>query len=320
MKTLIRTCVLAVAAGTVALVAGILVADIRLPSLSPAALVFGDGKVEITFVGDIMLDRYIRDNRHPDSYYMLASDFTPRFYQSDLVVGNLEGTITNATSVSSNTSIGDAGNTKFTFAPQSLSFFTNHSFDLISLGNNHSRDFGTDGVRQTKSFLQQGGIAHIGDPTNPTETYTVTRDGVTMTFLAFNQFGDQTVTETTDAIRSHATASDWVIVYSHWGSEYTDQPTDTQRYYAQSFADAGADIIIGSHPHVWQPRNTIDDTVVYYSLGNFVFDQFFERDVRCGGVVTLMLTNDQIVTQNVTNSFITKKPTVRNQQCGIDIS
>lgn len=317
MKIFLKISALTVVAAIVAVVAGVAVSDTRLPPLSPASLLFGDDDVQITFVGDIMLDRYLRDTHHPDNYYLIASDFTPLFYRSDMVVGNLEGTITSATSVSSNTYIGDSGNTQFTFAPQSLSFFTNHSFDLVSIGNNHITDFGRDGIKQTKNYLDQSGIAYIGDPLNPVDTHTKSINGITTTFLSFNQFAHQSVEQTTQAIRQHAPTSDWVIVYAHWGDEYQHAPSETQQRYARAFADAGADIIIGSHPHVWQRREQIDDTIIYYSLGNFIFDQFFSSTVRCGGVVTLTLTEEEVADEKVREAFITKDGTVKHQDCGI---
>jgi len=317
MKTTLKITGATLGAIIVAATAGLLVSDTRIPLTSSLASLFDDD-VRVTFVGDIMLDRYLRRMHHPDGYHSIASAFTPLFYDSDIVVGNLEGPITDHQSVSRNTSVGDINNTRFTFAPESVSFLTNHSFDVVSIGNNHIRDFGVDGVLQTKQYLDANDIAYVGDPFNPAKPHRVTKNGITITFLSYNQFGSQSVASTSEAIAQHNTNSDWIVVYAHWGGEYQNTPTQQQRGIASTFANAGADIIIGSHPHVWQPHETIQDTHVYYSLGNFVFDQFFSANVRCGGVVSLTLSEESIVERNGAEAHITKKGTVERRRCGID--
>lgn len=320
MKTVIRTTLLSLAAATAAVVVGVLVSDVTLPSFSPGAIFSEDRTVRLTFVGDIMLDRYIRQQHHPDQYHAIASEFTPLFYQSDLVMGNLEGTITRASSTSKNTYIGDAGNTRFTFAPKSTAFLTSHDFDLVSIGNNHIRDFGPSGIEQTKTHLDESNIAFIGDPTDPTNSYRLQRDGISVAITTFNQFGSQSHKATERAIRELARGNDWVIVYTHWGTEYASQPNQYQQQTARAFARAGADLVIGSHPHVWQPRRTILDTTVYYSLGNFVFDQFFSRPVRCGGVLSLTLNETGVVEETVADAYMTTDGIVRKRPCGINAS
>ena len=84
--------------------------------------------------------------------------------------------------------------------------------------------------------------------------------------------------------------SDIEIVYIHWGTEYGPVHTQTQRAYAELFAQLGAELVIGHHPHVVQDIERIDDTLVFYSLGNFIFDQYFSTEVQQG----LLLSFDPI--------------------------
>ena len=84
-----------------------------------------------------------------------------------------------------------------------------------------------------------------------------------------------------------------VIVYAHWGEEYSPV-TSSVRNAATLFAKSGAEVIVGSHPHIILPSEKIGDAVVYYSLGNFIFDQYWDSEVRTGLVLELNIKNRQI--------------------------
>jgi poly-gamma-glutamate synthesis protein (capsule biosynthesis protein) len=89
--------------------------------------------------------------------------------------------------------------------------------------------------------------------------------------------------------------SDQVIIFSHWGNEYEQKPTDQDISLAHSFIDHGADLVIGAHPHVIQSKEIYQGKYIYYSLGNFVFDQYFDDEVRCGLVLSFDLDKTKIV-------------------------
>lgn len=85
--------------------------------------------------------------------------------------------------------------------------------------------------------------------------------------------------------------ADLVLVHVHWGQEYDNEPNDRQKDLAKAIADAGADVIIGAHPHVLEPIEVYNGTVIFYSLGNFVFDQGWSR-TRDSALVQYHLMND----------------------------
>jgi len=246
-------------------------------------------RATIVFVGDIMLDRHIRRMMETHGALHVLGGVRPLLESADITAGNLEGPITDSASVSGGTKVGDLNNMRFTFPPPSASTLSSFGFDLVSIGNNHMRDFGTGGVESTKRHLSAAGISYIGDP-NGAELAPVIKEvnGITIAFVAFNEFlgwdPEWTVQGIRDAKRGGA---DLVVVMSHWGDEYIPEPPERVRAHFSQFKDAGANLIIGSHPHIIGIREDIDGMRVYYSLGNFVFDQYWNPEVRCGLAVTV---------------------------------
>lgn len=253
------------------------------------------GPVSITFVGDMMFDRYIRGQAEENGYEEILADVKERLQNVDLVVGNLEGPITNLTSVSTYDPA-DPNHYRFTFAPEVAELLTSHNIRLVSIGNNHIENFGTDGVDQTTDFLQNAGVQFIGHPKDPARMSTTTEiNGQLFSFTSYNYADSSTADKTIDEIsrlQASEPSPDWIIAYPHWGQEYSAQPSANQRDLARQFVDAGADLIVGAHPHVIQYKEIYKDTPIYYSLGNFVFDQYFSPDVRCGLLLTTFFSPD----------------------------
>lgn len=245
----------------------------------------------ILFVGDLMFDRYIRTVLERGGEEMVLEGVAPLLTSADLTVGNLEGPITTNPSQSQGTRVGDLTNMRFTFSPSVTELLRTHGFDLVSIGNNHIQDFDTAGVRATTNYLTAAGLHYVGDPTGRSPEPVVQEiQGIAVAFVAYSDFvgGDaarvRSVLETTDA--------DVIVVLAHWGNEYEAEPPQRIRDLAHSFAEAGADLIIGSHSHVIGSVEDIGSTRVYYSLGNFVFDQYFEPSVRCGLAVKVTLIKE----------------------------
>jgi poly-gamma-glutamate capsule biosynthesis protein CapA/YwtB (metallophosphatase superfamily) len=112
---------------------------------------------------------------------------------------------------------------------------------------------------------------------------------IRITFISFNQFLGGNEANTISRIQNVASTSDVVIVLAHWGEEYQEQPPPYVSKWAHAFVDAGADAVFGSHPHVIGDIEEYRGATIYYSLGNFVFDQYWESRVRCGLGVGLFL-------------------------------
>jgi poly-gamma-glutamate synthesis protein (capsule biosynthesis protein) len=238
------------------------------------------------FVGDMMFDRTIRfmaEEEGGDYFFACVADYLKGF---DAVVGNLEGPITANSSVSRTTRPGDDGNTTFTFPTSTAGLLARNGVTAVSLANNHILDFGRAGVGETRAGLRSAGIGYFGDPLDPLAKSTIVRvGGFDVALIGFNQFlGVDSVAGTVAEIARLRGTVDHVIVFAHWGDEYVPA-NEFQKFAAHAFVDAGADAVIGAHPHVVQEHETYKGALIYYSLGNFIFDQYWEESVRRGMVL-----------------------------------
>ena len=253
-------------------------------------------KVSILFLGDVMLDRYNRIliGRHGVGYF--TEKIERLFWGQDLNVVNLEGPITREQSVSVGKSVEDPNHFRFTFDPeQTVNFLQANRINLVNIGNNHILNFHNEGLEQTEDVLREGGISYFGNPLDLEKIVIVKNmNNRQIAFVNYNQFGKFTVADTVKIIQEVKHKTDFVIVYTHWGREYELVENDRQRNKAHQFIDAGADLIMGSHPHVVQPIEIYQGKVIFYSLGNFVFDQYFSEDVKSILGVGVLLEDDKI--------------------------
>lgn len=162
--------------------------------------------------------------------------------------------------------------------------------DIVTMANNHILDFGPDGIADSLAALDAAGILHVGageDLEQAKKLETVAVNGKTIGFLGASRVymssswaagpGHPGVFSTYDpaqliaAIKEARELCDYLVVYVHWGVERETTPQSYQRTMGRQFIDAGADIVIGSHPHVLQETEYYDGKPIVHSLGNFVF-------------------------------------------------
>ena len=256
----------------------------------------------VLFAGDMMFDRSIRttiesrarnEGGLPTEALAKAGDFIfscidPLLAKHDLVVANLEGPITAYKSVSATSTPGDGNNYTFTFPPATAPLLHAHNIRVVNLGNNHMLNFGRVGYVSTKEYLSQAGVSFFGDVPGDSMIYHTAPNGVPLAFVGFNDFGGS-ASSTLAYIKEARARGDMPIVYTHWGEEYMPA-TDREKLLAHEFIDAGAEIVIGSHPHVVQEREIYHSKLIYYSLGNFIFDQYWNNDVSHGLMIEVILT------------------------------
>lgn len=241
--------------------------------------------IKIVFVGDMMFDRYIRTKAEEQSYQFLLEQVEPLFETTDLVVGNLEAPITDFDSVSQKTATTSATHYTFTSDPEIATVLSKYPF-VANLGNNHIANFRAEGIDQTEEYLSAAQIPYFGQTGHGSPTYTIAElDGLKIALINYNQFVTDSERQTMSDLQLLADSTDLQIVYTHWGIEYEPEARPVISTLAHQFVDAGADMIIGSHPHVIQNYELYKDVSIYYSLGNFVFDQYFSTEVRTGLVV-----------------------------------
>lgn len=238
--------------------------------------------VVINAVGDIMLAGSGAPLFRRTGYDYPFAAISATLRQGDLNIGNLESPIAR---------VGEeyAGK-KFRFRadPAAAAALQRAGFSHLSLANNHILDFGPGGLRETMATLDGLGISHAGagpDLGSARQESIVTVRGVRIALLAYSltypaEFyagGDRAGTAPgyenyyrADIARARK-SSDYVVVSFHWGAECAEFPKDYQRVTAHRAIDAGADVILGHHPHVLQGIEYYKSGVIFYSLGNFAF-------------------------------------------------
>jgi gamma-polyglutamate biosynthesis protein CapA len=241
----------------------------------------------IYFTGDVMLGRYVETLLARDQ--IKPFDFMRLFSSSSAVVINFESAIALPHRQT------PSGGMQFSTALASLAILDELSVTHASLANNHARDYGLSGYQNAFAELAARRITPFGDAAR-----------VATTSLTYIPYGEETigiiglhtlfVTPTAEALTplfaELAASSTIQIAYVHWGNEYQLTHSPAQGEFAKLLVDLGTDIIIGHHPHVTQDIELIDDVPVFYSLGNFIFDQYFSPEVQEGLVLGFTLTPD----------------------------
>ncbi len=167
---------------------------------------------------------------------------------------------------------------------RSIDGFTYAGVDVATLGNNHIGNYSEAGIEETKKHLSEAGILPVSTRAEYKEV-----KGTVFSFLAYNDIGSREagVPWAEEAIiqsdiRAARQRADVVIVSYHWGVEYVSEPTMRQRDLAHLAVDAGADVVLGNHPHWIQPVELYKDKFIVYAHGNFVFDQEWSEETKRG--------------------------------------
>lgn len=261
----------------------------------PLPVISEKPRAEVLFGGDMMFDRSIRVamQEHGDDFVL--SCLADTLAKADLVVANLEGPITDNPSVSVGSTPGGANNFTFTFPTSTAQLLKRHNVALVNLGNNHIMNFSRDGLLQTKRYLDEAGVKYFGDP-DAGESDRVARleiRGIPFSFVNWSDWTSDKTDHTVAQVREESEAGRVVVVYTHWGEEYIPA-TERTKILARQFVDAGADIVIGSHPHVIQEHEEYNGTHIYYSLGNMIFDQYWNEDVRTGLMLDVVFNGSDV--------------------------
>ncbi|GBF72866.1 hypothetical protein PA598K_01143 [Paenibacillus sp. 598K] len=244
-----------------------------------------DDEVTLSFVGDILLAASVEKLMREHGWDYPYAEALSYLSDADLTAGNLENPITRRGT--------PAEDKQYVFkgAPESLPALRDAGFDIVGLANNHTLDMGVVGLMDTMEHLDTAGIPHVGAGNDDVEAFApvvLEARGVKVAYLSVSRVlpvvawkadsDREGVAETYDpsravrAIKAANEQADLVIVMVHWGKERVDRPLDYQRQLARDYVDAGADLVIGSHPHVLQGFEQYNGKWIAYSLGNFIFN------------------------------------------------
>jgi len=279
--------------------------------------------ITLVFGGDVMLDRAVRNKVGPINYKIFDDSLIEFFSSADIAVINLEGPVTDLPSISAPAPFLAPESFSFTFDPQSLQELVRAGIDAVSVGNNHIRDRGPEGVRQSKIHLDAQSIAHFGLPNEEASLSTIIeKDETRFGLIAYNQFIPTVSDERfIELVQDLASTTAFTIVFPHWGNEYETIPTAKQALLARSFIDAGADLVVGAHPHVIQSFETYNNRAVAYSLGNLIFDQWFEEPVRNGVLLRITLDPDtRTYTTDAVCTYLNRDASTVSTPCSPDVA
>lgn len=238
----------------------------------------------LLFVGDVMLARGVGARmKAEDDWTYPFQKIAPTLRAANLTFGNLECPVSD---------IGSDRHHLYSFRadPKVIEGLKFAGFDVVSVANNHLYDWGRPALLDTLERLRAAGIRPVGAGANDLEAhYPVLVDlgGVRIAFLAYVNVVPREAAAGPDRagvawldsdrvlgdIRFARSLADLVIVSLHWGIEYMTRPEKSQVEFAHRMIDAGADLVVGGHPHVVQPLEEYHGRWIAYSLGNFVFDQ-----------------------------------------------
>ena len=264
-------------------------------------------EVSLVAVGDISfsrgVERMVKKQKDLNYPFLKIRDYLK---SADLVFGNLETPITEGPEIPDFEMV-------FRSNPGTEQTLKQAGFSVLSLANNHTPNFGEQGLKDTFNYLAEVGIKFVGAGNNEQEAnqpvYIETK-GIKFAFLAYND--TDIVPASYEAANSHAGTAfmrtekmaeavkeakqktDFVIISMHAGIEYTDKPNDSQVNFAHAAIDAGADLVIGHHPHVVQTMEKYKGKYIFYSLGNFVFDQPQSQETKEGLAIKVYFAKDGI--------------------------
>lgn len=247
----------------------------------------------ILFGGDMMFDRSIREYAAAQGGDYLFGCLDQTLENAGLVVANLEGPITGNASVSEGSAVGSGDNYTFTFPTTTAALLARHNVRMVSIGNNHMFNFKLAGVQETEARLDAAGVGHFGDP-DKSEAARVARvevAGVPLSFVNWSDWTSDNTDHTVAQVAAEKAAGRVPIVYAHWGVEYATSAPAREVALAHAFVDAGAVAVFGSHPHVVQNHEVYNGAPIYYSLGNLIFDQYWDDAVTHGLMVRLTVAH-----------------------------
>jgi poly-gamma-glutamate synthesis protein (capsule biosynthesis protein) len=251
-------------------------------------------EIKMLFFGDLMLDRDVKAKiKQKELEYILGKLKRESLFSGyDIVSANLEGTVT------------DDGKYywpkkqfDFAFLPKDVLELKKYNFNFFNLANNHSYDQGKEGVFQTKENLKNMNYQFSGCMAGFKETCSGTIleiKGKKVAMVGFSLFNGFDLKKAKDIILKLKIKkkADIVVVNIHWGEEYKIQFNKKQQEIARRLIDSGVDIIVGHHPHMVEGVEKYKGKYIFYSLGNFIFDQYFSDEVKTGLAVGINFKKD----------------------------
>ncbi len=247
--------------------------------------------------GDIMLSRYVGTvaRQRADPTWPLR-EISELLASADIAFANLESPFSDRGRMIEKGMV-------FKAEPEMIEALVRAGIDVVSTANNHARDCGAHGIEYTLDWLGKHRISAIGTGASSEAAHqgaVLERNGVRFGFLGYtydqangnhsdrdDRIAMLDVTQASSDVGKMRERADIVIVSMHAGAEYQRRPNSQQQKFARAVIDAGATVVVGHHPHVTQPVEGYANGVIFYSLGNLVFDQFQQKETQRGWIADI---------------------------------
>jgi len=271
--------------------------SLKLPAPAPVT--------RILFGGDVMLSRHVGSvaRKQADPAWPMR-DVASLLSSADIAFVNLESPFSDHGRLVEDGMV-------FKAEPEMIESLSLAGIDVVSTANNHARDRGSHGIEFTLDLLAKAGIAAVGTGLTAEAAHRGTvleRNGVRFGFLAYTfdqsngNYSDRDdriamldAERMTADVKSIQTRADVVTVSMHAGWEYNRRPNPWQQNFARAAIDAGASVVVGHHPHVTQPVECYANGIIFYSLGNLVFDQVQRKETQRGAIADVRFMGNRIV-------------------------
>ena len=262
-------------------------------------------KLSLVMVGDALLHSSLYNDGYKNGVY----DFSSQLEYIKPIIQKYDLAFYNQESILGGTSIGLSDYPTFNSPQEFGDAMVDAGFNLVSLANNHTLDRGEKAVLNSCEYWKTKDVLTAGSYTSFEEANEIKikeKNGIKYTLLSYtygtngipvpsgkeylvNLYSDEKAKEDIEKVKDKV---DIILVSMHWGTEYQTEPTEEQKRQANYLSSLGVDIIIGTHPHIIEPITYINDTLVIYSLGNFISAQSTNNDYNT--MVELMTSVDII--------------------------
>lgn len=271
--------------------------------------------LSLAMVGDSLIHGAV----YGDAYSSGSYNFKPMLEEIKPIISSFDLAFYNQETILGGTKLGLSTYPRFNSPYEVGDAFIDAGFNLVGLANNHTLDRGEQAIINSTNYWNEKGIYTAGSYSSQEDrdnieirelngikyallSYTTTTNGLSIpsgkSYLV-NRYSDEVVKQDIEKVRNKV---DLLMVSMHFGSEYTHEPTNEQKKIANYLAGLGVDIIIGHHPHVVQPIEFIDDTLVVYSLGNVISAQ---RGIeKLTGLMVCLNINKDLNTNEISFSDI----------------
>ncbi len=280
-------------------------------------------KLSLVMVGDALLHGSV----YRDAYKNGTYDFSSQLELIKPIIQKYDLAFYNQESILGGTQLGLSDYPTFNSPQEFGDAMIDTGFNLVSLANNHTMDRGEKAVLSSYEYWKTKDVLTAGSYSNAEEANEIKikeKNGIKYTLLAYtygtngikvpegkdylvNIYSDEKAKADIEKVRDKV---DLLMVSMHWGTEYQTEPTETQKKQAEFLASLGVDIIIGTHPHIIEPITYINDTLVIYSLGNFISAQSTNNDYN---TMTELMTSVDVIKEEKDGQATIKLDNLNNE-------